>query len=109
MPLKVFNKNQGESARAQREINLAGARNEALAARIREEVEKAYRQYSVSSELLANVESNMMGRARQVRGTPEYCYRRGEASLIEFLDAQRACNDAMVALYEARANYARRL
>ncbi len=109
MPLKIFNKNQGEIARAQREINLAGARNEALAARIRNEVDKAYRQYSVSSELLANVESNMMGRARQVRDTTEYSYRRGEASLIEFLDAQRAFNDAMVTLYEARANYARSL
>lgn len=109
VPLKVFNKNQGEIARAQREINLASARTDALAAGIRTEVDKAYRQYSVSRDLLSNVETNMMGRAKQVRDTTEYSYRRGEASLIEFLDAQRAFNDAMETLYEARANYARSL
>lgn len=109
MPLKLFNKNQGEIARAQREINLAGAKSEALAAGIRTEVEKAHRQVVVARELLMNVETNMLGRARQVRDTTEYSYRRGEASLIEFLDAQRAFNDAMETLYEARANYARSL
>ena len=109
VPLNVFHKNQGEIARAQREINLAAARSDALAANIRTEVDKAYRQYTVSRELLTNVETNMMERAKQVRDTTEYSYRRGEASLIEFLDAQRAFNDAMETLYEARANYARSL
>lgn len=109
MPLRLFNKNQGEIARAQREITMAGARAEALAASIETEVEKAYRQYSVSSQLLANVESDMLMRARTVRDTTEYSYRRGEASLIEFLDAQRAFNDAMETYNQARANYARSL
>ncbi len=33
MPLRVFNKNQGEIARAQREITMAGARSTALESR----------------------------------------------------------------------------
>ncbi len=109
MPLPVFNRNQGEIARAQREIAQAGARIDALGVGIDAEVEKAYRQYSVSKALLANVETNMLAKARSVRDTTEYSYRRGEASLVEFLDAQRAFNDTMQTYNEARANYARSL
>jgi cobalt-zinc-cadmium efflux system outer membrane protein len=109
MPLRIFNKNQGEIARAQREINLAGARATALAASIQSEVERAYRQYTVSKQLLSSVESEMLTKARSVRDTTEYSYRRGEASLVEFLDAQRAFNDATQTFNDARANYARSL
>jgi outer membrane protein, heavy metal efflux system len=109
MPLRVFNKNQGEIARAQREIALAGARSTAMATSIETEVEKAFRQYTVSKQMLAGIEGDMLGKARSVRDTTEYSYRRGEASLIEFLDAQRAFNDAMQTFNEARANYARSL
>ncbi len=109
IPLQIYNKNQGEIARAQREINLGAAKADALAASIQTEVEKAYRQYTVSRQLLTNVETDMLARARSVRDTTEYSYRRGEASLIEFLDAQRAFNDVMQTFNEARANYARSL
>lgn len=109
MPLRVFNKNQGEIARAQREITLAGARVNALESSIQTEVDKAYRQYVVSRQLLTNVETEMLGKARSVRDTTEYSYKRGEASLVEYLDAQRAFNDAMQTANDARANYARSL
>ena len=51
----------------------------------------------------------MLAKARRVRGAPEYSYKRGEASLIEYLDAQRAFNDAIQTWNEARANYSRSL
>lgn len=109
MPLRVFNKNQGEIARAQREITLAGARSAALEASIQTEVDKAYRQYLVSRQLLTHVETEMLAKATSVRETTEYSYKRGEASLVEYLDAQRAFNDAMQTANDARANYARSL
>lgn len=109
VPLPVYNRNQGEIARAQREIGLNAARAAALASSIRTEVDKAYRQYSVSRQLLGSIESGLLVRARSVRDTTEYSYKRGEASLVEFLDAQRAFNDAMQTFNDARANYARSL
>lgn len=109
MPLRVFNKNQGEIARAQREIALAGARTAALATALETEVDKAYRQYTVSREILRNVEDEMLAKARSVRDTTEYSYKRGEATLVEFLDAQRAFNEAMQTANDARASYARSL
>ena len=109
VPLRIFNKNQGEIARAQREITLAGARVSATEAAIQSEVEKAYRQYTVSRALLLGIENDLLAKAKSVRDSTEYSYRRGEASLVEFLDAQRAFNDAMQTFNEARASYARSL
>ena len=109
MPLRIFNKNQGEIARAQREINLAAARIGAHEAFIQSEVQKAYQQYAVTKQILADIEGEMLGKARSVRDTTEYSYRRGEATLVEFLDAQRAFNDATQTYNDARANYARSL
>jgi cobalt-zinc-cadmium efflux system outer membrane protein len=109
MPLPVYNRNQGEIARAQREITLAGARSSAMEVAIQTEVDKAYRQFVVSRQLLAGVETDMLATARSVRDTTEYSYKRGEASLVEFLDAQRAFNDAMQTFNDARAAYARSL
>jgi cobalt-zinc-cadmium efflux system outer membrane protein len=39
----------------------------------------------------------------------EYSYRRGEASFVDFLDAQRTFNDTMQNYNTARADYARSL
>jgi len=108
-PLPVFNKNQGEILRARREIDQGAARIEALRLNINTELDKAWRQYTVARQLLTSVETGILAKARSVRDTTEYSYRRGEASLIEFLDAQRAFNDAMQTYNDARASYARSL
>ena len=109
VPLPVFNRNQGEILRAQREIEQGSARIEAQRAFITNEIDKAYRQYTVAQQLLTSVETGILAKALSVRDTTEYSYRRGEASLVEFLDAQRAFNDAMQTYNDARANFARSL
>jgi cobalt-zinc-cadmium efflux system outer membrane protein len=109
VPLKLYNKNQGEIARAQREISSAEARTAALSRSIHAEIEKALQQYQVAGRLLDSIKRDMLDRARTVRNTTEYSYRRGEASLVEFLDAQRAFNETMEFYNTTRANYARSL
>jgi cobalt-zinc-cadmium efflux system outer membrane protein len=104
MPLPVFNKNQGEIARAEREGQQQGARITALEASISTEVDMAYRQYQTSERLLKNIETSLLSRAKTVRDVTEYSYRRGEATLVEFLDAQRAFNDSVQSYNEARAS-----
>jgi outer membrane protein, heavy metal efflux system len=108
-PLPVFNRNQGEIARAQQEISQAMAQIRALEARVNTEVVTAWQQYSTSRGLLDDIEKRMLTKAKDVRQTTEYSYRRGEATLVEFLDAQRAFNDVMQSYNEARANFARSL
>ncbi len=108
-PLPVFNRNQGEIERARRESEQNTARLRALDATIRNQLTSAWQRYQSSRALLDQVESTMIDQAQQVRKTTEYSYRRGEATLVEFLDAQRAFNDTMQTYNEARADYARSL
>ena len=109
VPIPVFNKNQGEIERARREGEQFAAHMKALRSSIENEVANAFQQYSTQKDLLESIERGVLEQAREVRKTTEYSYRRGEASLIEFLDAQRAFNDAIQSYNEARAEYARSL
>lgn len=109
IPLPVFNRNQGEIARAQRELAQTQARVAAAELAVRTEVEIAYRKCLSYGGLVRQVEAEMLSQARRVLDTTRYSYERGEASLVEFLDAQRAFNEAMQTYNNARANYARSL
>ena len=109
VPLPVFNRNQGEIERARQEQRQADVRLRALEAEVRNQVQTAYVQYMTSRQLLQDIETDMLQQARQVRQTMEYSYRRGEASFVDFLDAQRTFNDTMQNYNSARAEYARSL
>ncbi|MBS1859482.1 MAG: TolC family protein [Acidobacteria bacterium] len=108
-PLPVFNRNQGEIERARQEQRQSEVRIKAAEAGIRDEVRNAWVQYNTSKDVLDSIEHGLLDQARDVRETMEYSYRRGEASLVEFLDAQRAFNDARQSYNDARADFARSL
>jgi outer membrane protein, heavy metal efflux system len=108
-PIPVFNRNQGEIERAKREETQLERRIQALRAQIANEVNTAYDQWITSRSLVERIEKDMLQQARDVRSITEYSYRRGEASFVEFLDAQRTYNDAMQGYNDARADYARNL
>jgi len=108
-PLPLFNRNQGEIARAGRERQQIEARTRALEAEMRGELDAAWQSYDTARSLLTRIEGEMLDKARRVLASMEYSYRVGEASLIELLDAQRAFNDTMQGYNEARAEYARGL
>lgn len=109
VPVPVFNRNQGEVERARREQTQIQWRTRGLEAEICGEVENAYQQVLTAKDLLENIETRMLDQARDVRGIMEYAYQRGDATLLELLDAQRAFNETMQAHNEARAEYARSL
>src|SRR5207245_10550854 len=91
------------------EVRRAEARGRALEVSVESDVRNAWLQYTTSRDLLYNIENGLLTQAKDVRDTMEYSYRRGEASLVEFLDAQRAFNDARQSYNDARADYARSL
>jgi cobalt-zinc-cadmium efflux system outer membrane protein len=109
VPLPIFNRNQGEIARARKEEQQSEARVRALEAQISAEVQSAFETYTAARDVVTTIESEMLDQARDVRTTTEYSYRRGEASFIELLDAVRAFNDTMQSYNDARAEYARSL
>jgi cobalt-zinc-cadmium efflux system outer membrane protein len=107
--IPIFNRNQGEIARAHQEHLQVEARIRALRATIENEVDVAVLQFSNAQMILGRIEMTMMPRARDVRQITEYSYKRGEATFLEFLDAQRAYNETVQAYNEARAEFARSL
>lgn len=109
VPLPIYNRNQGEILRAQREGQQIEARIRSLRNDIGAEVQTAYDTYRTARAQLENIEKNLLPEATQVRDITQYSYRRGEASLLEFLDAQRAYNDTVQSFNDARADYARSL
>lgn len=109
VPLPVYNRNEGEIERARREQQQIAARIRALEQEISAEVENAHEQARTALGLLAKIETDMLERARQVREITDFSYRRGEASFVELLDAQRAYNETVQGFNEARAEYSRSL
>src|SRR5215472_8052401 len=108
-PLPIFNRNQGEIARARSQQQQLDAKTRALEADITADLDAAFTEYSSARGIVERIETTMLTQARDVRTTMEYSYRRGEASLVEFLDAVRAFNDITRDYNEARADYARSL
>jgi cobalt-zinc-cadmium efflux system outer membrane protein len=108
-PLPLFNRNQGEIARAQVQERQLATRTQALETDVLRDVDQAFAEYTSARDIVERIEDQMLAQAREVRTAMEYSYRRGEASLIEFLDAVRAFNDTSRSYNEARADYARSL
>ncbi len=109
VPLPVLNRNQGEIERARQEREQAAVRLRAVEQQVRAEVASAWERYMTARQLLETMERDMTGQARRVRDTIEFSYRRGEASFIDLLDAQRTLSETMQGYNEARVEYARTL
>ncbi|MCS7079285.1 MAG: TolC family protein [Chloracidobacterium sp.] len=107
LPLTIYDRNQGGIARAQAEVHQTERRIAALERELRAELEAAYLQCRAADAVLKSYEGGLLEQARDVLEVTEYAYRRGEASFVEFLDAQRTYNETMQGYIDARAEYAR--
>jgi cobalt-zinc-cadmium efflux system outer membrane protein len=106
-PLPLFNRNQGEIARAGAERTQAGREALAVEAVVRADVEQAFDEFTTARALVASIERELLDSARAARDTAAYTYRAGASTLIELLDAERAWNDTMQSYYNAQADYRR--
>ena len=106
-PLPLFNRNQGEIARATSEDVQLGKNLEVLQAQIAGEVVTAYREYDAARQMMSEIERDLLGPSQEARDTTAYVYKAGASSLIDVLDAQRAFNETMSAYYGAQADYRR--
>jgi outer membrane protein, heavy metal efflux system len=109
MPLPVYDRNQGEIARADHERRQAELKVKALENDVAGEVEIAWAAFMSARGMLETIRGEMLKNARDVRDITEFSYKRGEATLLDLLDAQRAFNETMEAYNEARAGFARSL
>jgi len=89
IPLRIFDRNQGEKARTQIEIGRNQRLRDATEAQVFSDVDSAYATINSNLILLKTYRANYLQRAMQVRDTIFFSYQNGGASLIDFLQAQQ--------------------
>jgi outer membrane protein, heavy metal efflux system len=88
VPLRIFDRNQGEKKRTQIDIDRSQQSSEATRAQVFSDVDSAYAQVQANVELLKPYKAKYNDEALRVRDTVTYSYQHGGASLMDFLNAQ---------------------
>jgi outer membrane protein, heavy metal efflux system len=96
IPLRIFDKNQGEKLRTQLDIGRADKARMASEAQVLSDVDSAYATLSSTVELLKPYKEEYIPQATQVRDIVSFSYQRGGASLLDFLDAQKSYRDTQL-------------
>jgi cobalt-zinc-cadmium efflux system outer membrane protein len=105
IPLALANRNEAGQARAAADRALAASRTSLAAAAAELEVQLARNAVESSRTRLAAVTSEYVRNAREALDIVLAAYRAGAATLIDYLDAQRALRDAQRAEHRARYDY----
>jgi cobalt-zinc-cadmium efflux system outer membrane protein len=88
VPLRIFDRNQGEKQRTQIDIGKSQQTSEATRAQVFSDVDSAYAQIESNVELLKPFKAKYKDQSTRVRDTVTYSYEHGGASLIDMLSAQ---------------------
>jgi len=88
IPLRVFDRNQGEKLRTQLDIDRNEKLMEATRAQVFSDVDSAYASVTSAVILLQPYKDRYLKQATRVRDTIEFSYESGAASLLDFLNAQ---------------------
>lgn len=88
VPLRVFDRNQGEKKRTQIDMDRSLQARDAAQAQVFSDVDSAYEQVRSNLALLAPYKDKYNAQALRVRDTVTYAYQHGGASLMDFLNAQ---------------------
>ena len=88
IPLRIFDRNQGEKARTELDIQRNQRLREAAEAQIYSDVDSAWTTLNGNLALLRPYKAKYLAQAARVRETISIAYQRGGASLLDFLNAQ---------------------
>ena len=105
IPLPIFNRNQGEIARTRFAITQTQELEKATSGQVMTDVHDAYEGLQENDRVIQLYRSGYLEIARKDRDISEYAYRRGAASLLDFLDAERSYRATQLAYRQALASY----
>jgi outer membrane protein, heavy metal efflux system len=88
IPLRIFDRNQGEKARTQLDIDRNERLMEATRSQVFSDVDSAYATLTSTLTLLQSYKARYLTQASRVRDTISFSYEHGAASLLDFLNAQ---------------------
>src|ERR1700721_2753043 len=105
IPLPIFNRNQGEIARANFAITQAQEQEKATNGQALTDVRDAYEGLKTNDKVVTLYRSGYLDVAQKDRDISEYAYKRGAVSLLDFLDAERSYRATQLAYRQALAAY----
>ena len=88
IPLRIFDRNQGEKERTEIDIRRQQRLQQAATAQVFSDVDSAFATLNSNLTILRPYKSKYLEEAKQVRDTILFAYQRGGASLLDFLSAQ---------------------
>jgi outer membrane protein, heavy metal efflux system len=89
IPLRIFDRNQGEKERTRLDIDRNQRLVDATKAQILSDIDSAYVALETHLTLLRPYKSRYLDQAVRVRETISFSYQRGGSSLLDFLQAQQ--------------------
>jgi cobalt-zinc-cadmium efflux system outer membrane protein len=105
IPVPLWNRNQGEIAEAQAEMDAALARRDLALARARNEVRRGWDTFRSLQERTRSVGEMLMPESAGLLETARVAYGEGEMSLVQLLDAADAYRSAREAMNELLGEY----
>jgi cobalt-zinc-cadmium efflux system outer membrane protein len=96
VPLRVFDRNQGEKLRTELDIHRTEQLTEAARAQVYNDVDSAYAMLTSTVALLRTYRASYLAQATNVRETVTFSYQRGGASLLDFMQAQQEYRSVQV-------------
>jgi cobalt-zinc-cadmium efflux system outer membrane protein len=105
IPLRLFDRNQGEKARTEIDIQHAQRLRDAARAQVFSDVNSAYYTLTSSLNLLAPYKSEYLAEALDVRDKVAFSYQRGGAALLDYLQAQQDYRSVQQAYVNLIASY----
>jgi len=103
--LPIFNRNQGEIARTGYALTQAQEQQQAASDTVLSDVANALEAVWSNDEVVQLYTSGYLKQAQDSRDISEYAYKRGAASLLDFLDAERSYRSVQLAYRQALASY----
>jgi cobalt-zinc-cadmium efflux system outer membrane protein len=105
VPLRIFDRNQGEKQRTLIDVDRNKQLTEAARAQVFSDVDSAYAQVESSLALLRPYKAQYRDQATRVRDTVTYAYNQGGASLMDFLNAQSGYRAVQLAYLQLIGSY----
>jgi cobalt-zinc-cadmium efflux system outer membrane protein len=105
IPLRIFDRNQGEKQRTQLDIGRDQQLTDAARALVFGDVDSAYAQVNSNLILLRPYKEKYLAQAVRVRETVTYAYQQGGASLMDFLNAQSDYRTVQLAYVQLIGSY----
>ncbi|HJU11400.1 MAG TPA: TolC family protein [Candidatus Binataceae bacterium] len=103
--MPIFDRNQGEIARAGFAITQAQEQSQFASGQVMTDVRDAYENLHASDRIVNLYRSGYLDEAQQSLQISDYAYKRGAVSLLDFLDAERSYRTTQLGYRQALATY----